>query len=132
MAETTSGLLDARTPKEVLRIGIRAFRGFPERCGDILNILVSAATVEPDAAAAVAEGWRRHSNGSRVVVDQIAELGGLRSGLTREQAAAFLAATTFLDTWTGLVHREHLSWDDAEALLIDNLGRALLRRPTGS
>jgi AcrR family transcriptional regulator len=126
LPETTAGLLDVREPRRVLRIGIRAFRGFPEHCGDVLDALTAAATVEPDAAAAVAEAFRRHRDGCRLVIDLIAELDGLRAGLTRERAVALLAATTFLESWNTLVHRQHLSWDEAEELLTDSLARALL------
>jgi len=128
LPETTVGLLDARAPREVLRIGVHAIRGFPEHCGDIIDALTAAGALEPDAAAAVAEGHRRHRNGCRMIIDQIAELSGLREDLTREQAAALLAATTSTESWTELVHRQHLGWDQAEELLTTALARALLNR----
>lgn len=121
-----AALRDADTPRDLVRAGIRVARGFPEKCGDIIDALTAAATAEPDAAAAIAEGGRRHRDGSRRIVDRIAKAGGLRKGIGRERAAALLAATTTRQTWYELVHEQRLSWDQAEELLVDGLGRALL------
>ena len=79
-----------------------------------------------DLAAAVAEGQRRHRDGARLAVARIAELGGLRENLAPERAAALIAIATTHEAWRELRDAYRLSWDDAEALLCDMLGRAVL------
>ena len=68
----------ASTPEYALRAEVRLTRVFQERCGDIIGALFAAAAVEPDLAAAVAEGQRRHREGARLTVARLAQLGGLR------------------------------------------------------
>ena len=57
---------------------------------------------------------------------RITELGGLRENLAPERAAALIAIATTHEAWRELRHAYGLSWDDAEALLCDTLGRAVL------
>jgi AcrR family transcriptional regulator len=117
----------ATTPEDTLAAEIRLTRTFQERCGDIIGALFTAAAVEPDLAAAVAEGQRRHRDGARLTAARIAGLGGLRAGLAPDRAAALIAIATTHEAWRELRAAYQLSWDDAEALLCDMLGRALLR-----
>jgi len=116
----------ARTPEDALAAEIRLTRTFQQRCGDIIGALFAAAAVEPDLAAAVAEGQRRHRDGARLTVARIAELGGLRAGLASDRAAALIAIATTHEAWHELRAAYQWSWDDAEALLRDALGRAVL------
>ena len=121
------GIRAAATPEEVLAAEVRLTRAFQERCGDIIGALFAAAAVEPDLAAAVAEGQRRHRDGARLAVDRIAELGGLRPGLAPGHAAPVIAVATTHEAWRELRGAYQLSWDDAEALLCEALGRAVLK-----
>ena len=105
---------------------MRLTRIFQERCGDIIGALFAAAAVEPDLAAAVAEGQRRHRDGARLAVSRIADLGGLRADLAPGRAAALIAIATTHEAWRELRHAYGLSWDDAEALVCDMLSRAAL------
>ena len=116
----------AATAADALAAEVRLTRVFQERCGDIIGALFAAAAVEPDLAAAVAEGQRRHRDGARLAVACIAELGGLRENLAPERAAALIAIATTHEAWRELRDAYRLSWDDAEALLCDMLGRAVL------
>ena len=120
------GIRDASTPERALRAEIRLTRVFQERSGDIIGALFAAAAVEPDLAAAVAEGQRRHRNGARLTAARLTELGGLRETLGAEQAAALIAITTTHQAWRELLDAYGLSWDAAETLLYDTLGQALL------
>lgn len=121
-----AGIRVAATPQEALRAEARLTRAFQERCGDIIGALFAAAAVEPDLAAAVAEGQRRHRDGARLTVARITELGGLRPDLDPERAAALIALATTHEAWRELRHAYHLSWDDAEELLDGMLSRAVL------
>jgi AcrR family transcriptional regulator len=121
-----AGVRAAGLPEDALAAEVRLTRVFQERCGDIIGALFAAAAVEPDLAAAVAEGQRRHRDGARLAVARITELGGLRENLPPERAAALIAIATTHGAWRELRHAYGLSWDDAEALLCDTLGRAVL------
>ena len=57
---------------------------------------------------------------------RIADLGGLRADLVPDRAAALIAIATTHEAWHELRAAYQLSWDDAEALLQDALGRAVL------
>ena len=123
----------AETPEGALAAEVRLTRAFQQRCGDVIGALFAAAAVEPDLAAAVAEGQRRHRDGARLAVARIAELGGMRGDLAPERAAALITVATTHEAWRELRDAYQLSWDDAEALLRDTLGRALLNTsPTTS
>ena len=127
VAGLAAAIRAATTPKRALAAEIRLTRTFQQRCGDIIGALFTAATVEPDLAAAVAEGQRRHRDGARLAVDRIAELGGLRPGLAPGHAAPVIAVATTHEAWRELRGAYQLSWDDAEALLCEALGRAVLK-----
>lgn len=121
-----AGIRAAAAPGQALAAEIRLTRVFQQRCGDIIGALFAAAAVEPDLAAAVAEGQRRHRDGARLAAARITELGGLRENLAPERAAALIAIATTHEAWRELRHAYGLSWDDAEALLCDTLSRAVL------
>ena len=121
-----AGIRAAAAPGQALAAQIRLTRVFQQRCGDIIGALFAAAAVEPDLAAAVAEGQRRHREGARLAVARITELGGLRRDLAPDRAAALIAIATTHQAWRELRAAYGLSWDDAEALLRDTLGRAVL------
>ena len=125
VGELVARVLAAATPAEVLRAEVRLTRAFQERCGDIIGALFGAAGVEPELAAAVAEGQRRHREGARMAVERIAALGGLRDGVRPEQAQALLALSTSHEAWRELIGAG-LAWDQAEAWLTEALSRSLL------
>jgi AcrR family transcriptional regulator len=121
-----AGVRAASTPEDALAAEVRLTRAFQERCGDIIGALFAAAAAEPDLAAAVAEGQRRHRDGARLTAARITELGGLRGDLAPEHAAALIAIATTQQAWHELRDAYRLSWHDAEALLHDTLSRAVL------
>ena len=51
-----AGIAAATDPTEIVRAGVKLTRQMNERCGDIIRALASAAPVDADAAAALAEG----------------------------------------------------------------------------
>jgi AcrR family transcriptional regulator len=120
------GVRDASTPHEALRAGIRITRAFEERCGDIIDALVTAIGAEPELADAVAEGQRRHREGAGFTIGQIQQLGGLRADVPPKHAQALFALSTNHEAWRELTESYHLGWDTAEDRLTDALTRSLL------
>lgn len=120
----------APTPAKTLGAGVRLTRVFQERCGDIIGALFSAAGAEPELAAAVAEGQRRHREGARITIDRILHLDGLHDHEHPGRAQALLALSTSYEAWRELIDSYKLSWDDAESWLTTALARALLKPTT--
>lgn len=116
----------AAAPADALSAAIGLTRAFVEKCGDVISSLVAAAAVEPELGGALAEGERRHREGSRFTIDRIAELGGLRAELPRSEAAALLSAATAHYAWSELVYGQKLSFNKAERVLTNALERAIL------
>src|SRR5262245_23301286 len=79
-------------------------RAFPERSGDIIRALESAAPADPDAAAALEEGERRHRGGAAEIAKRLDELGALREGVRADDAAVLLSVLTARQTYLELVN----------------------------
>jgi AcrR family transcriptional regulator len=118
----------AATPVAALRAGVHLTRSFQERCGDIIEALVTGVGAESELADAVAEGRRRHRQGARLTIGRIQELEGLRNDVPPERARALLALSTSHEAWGELTAGYELGWDPAEDWLVDALSRALLAR----
>ena len=52
-------------PQELVAFPARITRAILEHCGDIIHALVTGAAAEPELAAVLAEGQRRHRRGRR-------------------------------------------------------------------
>ncbi len=117
-----------RDPRHLIVLEVRLQRQFQERCGDVLRALLSGAANEPDVAAAVNEGWSRHSGGARWIVEQLDAWGVLRAELSIDRAAASLAVISWLSC-ERYVERCGWSYDQFEAWLTEDLCRLLLRDP---
>lgn len=126
VAELAADVRAAPTPTETLAAEVRLTRAFQERCGDIIQALFTAAAAEPELGAAVAEGQRRHRAGAQLAVQRIAELGGLRDGVTPQRAASLIALSTTHEAWRELVEAHEIPWNAAESWLAEALGRAIL------
>lgn len=113
-------------PRQLIAIGVRLTRQLNERCGDILEVLFSAASAEPDAAALVAEGMRRHDLGASHAAQRLAALGALAPDMTQERAAAVFSMMTSPVSWRQLTQRAGWSFDEAEIWLTASLARLLL------
>ena len=59
-------------PREVAATNARITRSILEHCGDIIHALVTGAAAEPELAAVLAEGQRRHVEGAGRVVAVLA------------------------------------------------------------
>ena len=114
-------------PGEILALGVRLTRQLHERCGDIIAALLSAAAVEPDAAAAMSEGKRRHRDGCARAAQRIGGLGGLRDDVSADEAGALIAAFTWQPVYAQLRSEHGWTLDECERQLTVALARALLR-----
>ena len=95
-------------PRELVAIPARITRSILEHCEDIVHALVSGAAAEPELAAALAEGQRRHVEGVRRLVGALRGLEALAPAVDPEDAAETLAALS--DVRFGLVMRESYGW----------------------
>jgi AcrR family transcriptional regulator len=96
--------LQSDDPRELAAISARVARSILEHCGDIIHALVTGAAAEPELAAVLAEGQRRHVAGATTVVDRLRELGAdLPDG-----AVETLAAVS--DVRFALVLQESYGW----------------------
>ena len=94
-------------PQELATASARITRAILEHCEDILHALVTGAAAEPELAAVLAEGQRRHVAGTRQIVDRLRELDAL-SDTDPDAAADTLAAVT--DVRFALVLQESYGW----------------------
>jgi AcrR family transcriptional regulator len=115
-------------PRQLIATGVHLTRQLNERCGDIIGVLWSAESVEPDAAAVVAEGIRRHNRGTSQAAQRLAVLGALRADTTPERAAAVLSMMMSPASWQQLTHGAGWTFDEAETWLTASLIQLLLER----
>jgi AcrR family transcriptional regulator len=108
----------SQDPRQLAATPVRITRSILEHCGDIVHALVTGAAAEPDLAAALAEGQRRHAEGVRRVVGLMAKLGHLAPGVDPDTAADTLAALS--DVRFALVLRESYGWslDEMEERIV--------------
>jgi AcrR family transcriptional regulator len=114
-------------PAAMIAKGVHLTRELNERCGDIIHVLLSAQPSEPDAAAALADGMRRHDQGANQIATKIAALGALQRNLTPERAAAVFSMMTSPASWQQLTQTAEWSYDDAETWLTASLTQLLLQ-----
>ena len=132
VATLAGRLAQSDEPEEIISLGVRITRQLNERCGDIVSALLSAAAVEPDAAAAAEEGKRRHREGSARTARKLHSLGGLRDGLSADDAAALIATVTWQPVYAQLTHEHNWTYDECERWLTTMLIRSLLRGPNST
>ena len=96
--------LQSEDPQVVAAISARVARSILEHCGDIIHALVTGAAAEPELAAVLAEGQRRHVAGATTVVGRLRELGAIPP----DGAVETLAAVS--DVRFALVLQESYGW----------------------
>lgn len=126
VAELGAGVLGETDPPTMIAKGIHLTRQLNERCGDLIQVLLSAEPAEPDVAAAFADGMRRHEQGFSAMVQRLEALGALRSGTTPERAAAVFSMMTSPASWLQLTQRAGWTYDESEAWLTESLTQLLL------
>ncbi len=127
VATIAARLAESDEPQEIISLGVRLTRQLNERCGDIISALLSAAPIEPDAAAAAEEGKRRHLDGTARAAHKLHALGALRDGLSDEDAAALLATLTWRPVYAQLTQEHSWTYDDCERWITSILVNSLLR-----
>jgi AcrR family transcriptional regulator len=125
VAEIVRGAAESGDPWEVAATSARVTRSILERCGDIVHALVTGAAAEPELAAALAEGQRRHLEGARGVIGGLRSLEALDAAVDPDEAAETLAAVS--DFRLALVLRDSYGWSlDRVESWIAATSRALL------
>ena len=110
-------------PREVAATPARVTRSILENCGDIVRALVSGAAAEPELAAVLAEGQRRHLAGAGRMVDRLKDL----DALAVEPDAAVETLAVLADFRFALVLLESYGWSlDGVESWIASTSRALL------
>lgn len=127
VADIVRAAAESDDPREVVATPARVTRSILEHCGDILTALSGGAAAEPELAAVLAEGHRRHLEGARGVVGLLRKLDALDPASDPDDAAETLAAVA--DFRFALVLRESYGWslDRLESWIADT-SRALLLR----
>jgi AcrR family transcriptional regulator len=116
---------ESADPREVAATQARVTRSILEHSGDIVHALVTGAAAEPELAAVLEEGQRRHLEGARMVVGLLQRQGALRPDV--DDPVETLAALA--DVRVALVLRESYGWSlDRIESWIANASRALLLR----
>jgi AcrR family transcriptional regulator len=121
-------LLEETDPPELIAQGVHLTRQLNERCGDLIRVLLSAEPAEPEAAAVVADGMRRHEHGASRLAQRLAALGALGARTTPERAAAVFSMMTSPASWRQLTLGAGWTFDEAEAWLTSSLVQLLLDR----
>jgi AcrR family transcriptional regulator len=108
VADIARRAAESSDPHEVVITGARITRAILEHCGDIIRALVTGAAAEPDLAAVLDEGHRRHLAGAARTVETLDRLGALAPSLEQADAVESLAAVT--DFRFALVLRDDYGW----------------------
>lgn len=128
VAGLAATLLDQTDPPQLIAQGVHLTRQLNERCGDLIRVLLSAEPAEPEAAAAVADGMRRHEHGASRLAQRLAALGALQPGTTPERATTVLSMMTSPANWRQLTQDAGWTFDEAEAWLSASLAQLLLEQ----
>jgi AcrR family transcriptional regulator len=118
---------ESEDPGEVAATNARITRSILEHCGDIIRALVTGAAAEPELAAVLAEGQRRHAEGAGRVIALLRGLDAL-GPVDPDEAVETLAAIT--DIRFALLLRESYGWslDRLEGWMAETSRRLLLGR----
>jgi TetR/AcrR family transcriptional regulator, regulator of cefoperazone and chloramphenicol sensitivity len=119
---------ESEDPRELAATNARITRSILEHCGDIIHALVTGAAAEPELAAVLAEGQRRHVEGAGRIVALLRQLDALGS-IDPDEAVETLAAIT--DVRFALVLQESYGWslDRLESWMAATSRTLLLGQP---
>jgi len=120
-------LMQSNDPREVLELTVRIPRSVVESSGDLIVALAGAAPTDEAAAAALAEGRRRHDTGLARSIERLAGLGALRDDVDTAEAAAAAAALTSDQTFALLTERHGWDLDACEAWMRETIASLYLR-----
>ncbi len=120
-------LMASEDPGEVLDLAVRIPRSVVESSGDLIVALAGAAPTDEAAAAALAEGRRRHDTGMARSIERLASLGALRDGTDTAEAAAAAATLTSDEAFALLTERHGWDLDACERWMRETLSTLYLR-----
>jgi AcrR family transcriptional regulator len=122
-------VLDARDPREQLRLNMRNSRAVKERAGALLGVIAEAAAADPEAAELGRRIQREFHANQRAVVASLAERGALRDGLDVDTAADILWSLNHPSTYRLLVVERGWPGERYERWMADLLCAQLLGEP---
>jgi AcrR family transcriptional regulator len=123
---TFAAIRRSRTPQDAVRATAHGVRVDNQRYHDLIQVMVTAATLDETATATLVESDRRYRQALARTADRLAQLGALKPGMTLDQATDILWFYLGHHAWRLLVADRGWSWDDAEAWLGDQAAAALL------
>jgi AcrR family transcriptional regulator len=126
VAATFAAIRESRTPLDAIRATAHGVRVDNQRYHDLIQVMVTAATLDETATATLVESDRRYRQALARTADRLAELGALKPGTTLDQATDVLWFYLGHHAWRVLVADRRWSWDDAEAWLGEQASAALL------
>lgn len=128
MGGSMATIQTATDPAQVIRAAVEVTHRINEQFGDVIAVLDAAAPFEPEAAAAVDEGIRRHRAGWLAVAERLQDLGALKEGLDVQAAADTLGILTIFRVWRTLVRDYGWSWSAAADWTASQAQRSVLAR----
>jgi len=116
-------------PRELAATNARITRSILEHCSDIVHALVTGAAAEPELAAVLSEGQRRHLEGARRIVGLLRQRDALGS-IDPDEAVETLAVVT--DIRFALALQESYGWslDRIESWMAATSRTLLLDQPS--
>lgn len=122
----------ATDQREQLRRLARIMRSVLERNAPVHAVLRTAAAVDPELDALVAEDDKRRKATHRAFVEMLTRRGPLRHGLSASDAIDTMSALANPETYAYLTRRRGWSPPRVERWLAENLALLLLPPPRGS
>jgi AcrR family transcriptional regulator len=127
LAGIVGAAMRTQDPVEIAAVPPRVTRAILENCGDILHALVSGAEAEPELAAVLSEGHRRHLDGVTRIVGALTGMGALAETVDRAGAVSTVAALTDVRFAALLADTYGWTLDDIERWMTDIVRAQLLR-----
>jgi AcrR family transcriptional regulator len=113
-------------PRSLLNVAVSMAQNVCERCGDIIGAVYGTANVEPALATVRDESRRRHRSGIAWLTGRLAEISGIRPGISQKQAADTIAALTDPQVVQTFVIHYGWSWEAWHAWTLETLVTLLL------
>jgi AcrR family transcriptional regulator len=107
IAGLARGGAESDDPRELAATNARITRSILEHCSDIVHALVTGAAAEPELAAVLSEGQRRHVEGARRIVGLLRQ-GDALGSIDPDEAVETLAVVT--DIRFALALQESYGW----------------------
>jgi len=111
-------------PIELLEVPVEIIRRVMEHVGDIMRTALTAS--EPELLRVADESRRRHRFGAGLVVQRLADVGGLPPGTDVERAADIVAALCHPIFWAILLDEYGWTVDEAAAWTLASLRQLVL------